>query len=378
MKTALIATSDNSSHLIKELPYLLKKAGFHITVVAFPHWSLTNSSFIDKFINAPLDAKSVLNLIVNTIKASNKPFDLIILGTDKLIWALFDSHLPISIKEQLSPIANLNHIKALSGKTEVAELCKKIQILSPPSLTARNKKEALEASSVLGFPVLLKISRSGAGEGVFKCETTNELEEAPICTKQPFLVEKYLEGDLISVEPLFLQSHLVAYSYSIMTYSAKPFQPSLQRTFMPYPAIEPILQKLGKELQMTGFANISFVREKISQNHYLFELDFRPNRWIRYGSFVGVDWSKALKEPDPQNPQRPQIKKQLRLFPSDLVNAIKTKNLSRTLYWLLNRNNTWKALPFYDRKIFFAGIRYVVKKLAKKLYFSISIQKQIQ
>lgn len=109
---------------------------------------------------------------------------------------------------------------------------------------------------------------------------------------------------------------------------------------MPCPEIEPVLQKIGEELQMTCFTNITGIREKGSGKHYLFELDFRQNRWIRHGELVGVDWSTALRGPL-SLPQRPQSTKTIRLFPADLWHAIKTKQKDRILFWLLNRNQNF-------------------------------------
>ncbi len=361
MKTALIVLSNESVHLISALPYLLKKGGYRVTVISYPFWSLTQNPHIDEFIKSSDDPRLILEQLAGIIRESNRSFNLTILGTDQLIWTLLDSEIDPLIQEQLYPIANLSLLEALQGKIGVAAVCKKLGILAPPSKVAQNHQEALEASLELGFPVMLKVSRSGAGEGVFKCHDPEEVLRAPILFKKPILVEKYIEGDLISVEPLFLQSHLRAYNYAKMTYSLTPFSPSLERIFMPCPEVEPILQKLGRELQMSGFANISFIRERTTKHHYLFELDFRPNRWISYGQFVGVDWINVLK--DPFAPlQKPTVVKELRHFPSDLWNGIKTKNWRRILYWLSNRNSCWKLISSYHLNSLICGVFRLLKR----------------
>ncbi len=357
-KEIIIVAPKDSAHLVCELPYLFKKAGFRVTVLAFPDWSLAYSSYIDELIDASPNPKEIIEEAA--LLLAKRSFEFKILASDSLIWALVDSAIDPALKMQLYPIANPIFLQALNGKVEVAALLKELEIPSPPSQAAQSLQEAASIAQEIGFPVILKVSRSGAGEGVYKCETEEEVMKASIATDQPFLIEKYLEGDLISVEPLFLASRLVAYSYSIMTYSPTLYAPSLERMFMPCKEIEPILQKLGEKLQLTGFFSLSFIREK-EQKHSLFELDFRPNRWVRHGALAGVDWVKALQGSFPL--QSPQSIKKVRHFQADLWHAIKTKQKDRIFYWLFNRNGSWKTIPFYDLKVLFGGAWHMMKKI---------------
>ena len=135
---------------------------------------------------------------------------------------------------------------------------------------------------------------------------------------------------------------------------------------MPCPAVEPVLHKLGEGLQLTGFANFTFIREKHSQQLYLLETDFRPNRWVRHGELVGVDWLKALR--DPSGPlQRPQSTRAVRHFPDDLNNAIQTRQWDRVLYWMINRNKSWTFLPFREYKMFLGYVLFRMKRFARKM-----------
>lgn len=361
MKSALIVLSNECIHLISEIPRILKNGGFQVTVISHPHWSLARNSYIDQLIETSIDPVLAIHKAAEVVKIRSRPFDLTILSTDPLIWALLDSQIEPQIKSLLYPIQNKTHLEALQGKIGVSALCKKLNLPAPPSRAASSKKEAVAAAIEFGFPVMLKISRSGAGNGVWKCNSVEEIEQAPIPLDPPFLVEKYLEGDLISVEPLFLNSRLIAYNYSIMTVSPKPFQPSIERILTPCPEIEPLLIKIGKETKMSGFGNLSFIRNRESKEHFLFELDFRPNRWVPYGKFVGVDWAKTLL--DPSAPlQKPLITKSFAHFPSELWNALKTRNKTRILYWLLNRNQCWKLILQYDINLLICGICRLIKR----------------
>ena len=321
---------------------------------------MTYSSHIDELIEAHEDLNEVIEQAALLI--TERSFQLKILVPDALIWALVDSNIDPFLKAQLYPIANLSYLMALDGKVGVAAVWKELGILSPPSRAANSLTEAVDVAIDLGFPVILKKSRSGGGDGVFKCCTPEEIARVPLSFDRPILVEKYLEGDLISVECLFLESRLAAYSYSVVNYSSSLYGPSLGRTFMPCPEIEPVLQKLGEKLQMTGFTNITFIREGKSRKHYLIELDFRPNRWVRHSELVGVDWSSVLRDPS-TSLQRPQLTKTLRHFPADLWHAMKTKEKDRIFYWLFNRNASWRSVPFHDLRFFCGCVYYGLKKV---------------
>ncbi len=357
-KSVLFIVSRQSAHLVCELPYLFKKAGFRVTMLAFPHWSLKRSSYVDEWIDSNALPAEMIEQAAFLVAARH--FDLKIISSDALIWALLESPLDESLKRGLYPIGNWDYLGALEGKVGVAKMCKKIGIPTPESKVVTSLQEASDAAREMGFPVLLKISQSGGGNGVYRCFTEEEIMTAPIGQDRPFLVEKFIEGDLISVEAFFFQGHLAAYAYSKMIYFSSPFAPSLERIFMPCIEIEPTLVKLGKDLKMTGFANISLVKKR--DQHLLFELDFRPNRWVRHSELVGVDWSEALRAPL-QSSQKPDRLKRIRHFPEDFRHAIRKKRWKRVFYWLFNLNHSWGSLPLYDLKWILGGASYAFQRV---------------
>jgi len=355
-RTVLIVSAQHSAHLVSELPRIFKNRGFRVVVLGFPHYSLTYCSAIDEWIEAPSDLNQVLQIASKLVL--NRAFEMIILAPDALLWALYDTKNG-KLLEQLSPIGNPRYWHLLSGKIEVASLLKELNILSPPSKAACSSEEALNAAKELGYPVMLKISRSGGGNGVIRCDSPKHIIDAPFSYDRPILVEKFIEGELISVEPLFVSGKLRAYSYSKMTDLYGPYAPSLERYFLPCSDIESTLTLLGSTLNWTGFANMTFFFD--SGKHYLFEIDFRPTRWIRQSELAQVNWSEALK--DPSSPlQKPQISKTVRHFPADFYNALTSKDLSRTCYWLFNRNQCWKSIPKENPKLFLGAAIHLIKK----------------
>ncbi|MBP9692913.1 MAG: hypothetical protein KBD90_06280 [Alphaproteobacteria bacterium] len=373
MKQCLILASRASGPaLVCDLPYLLKQEeGFQVTVISPPYWQLTHNSFIDIWIEAGREDQMVIAQAADLIRSSSTPFDLIIFGSDELLWTVLDSDLEPSMKEQFYPINDLSSLSVLEGKIGVSLFCEKMGILHPPFFIARTKEDLLQGGSLLGLPVMVKIPRSGGGGGVKQCHTLEELHDVSF-NRYPLLMQKYIEGETISVEPFYDHSHLKGYNYSKMTLTNSLFGPSVERIFQPYPDLEPLLKQLGSVLGVNGFLNMSFIQETTSGLHYLIEMDFRPNRWVAYGNFVGVDWLKALSSGEERSPSSPKTTRLLRHFPEHFFYSIRSSNLKGVLYWVFNCDYSWKCLPLHDKKLLFKGIRRFLKKssfsLLRRMY----------
>lgn len=356
LKNVLIVFSGTTFFLIHELPFLLKKGGLHVTLISSSHWSICHNPAIDEWIEAPCDSKKALQKAIELIQSSKKKFDCILLGTDALVWEV-SQNFPKA--EPLSPIANRQYRSILEGKIGVFTFCQQRGIPFPPSRIGHSLEEIKKSAEDLGFPVLLKISKSGGGEGVYKCHSFQELEKAyRKIPPQELLIQKWIEGEAISVEPLFIHSHLLAYNYSIMTETPQPFSESIARIFKPNMEVLPLLQKIGQELKPTGFFNMTFIHEKTTGKHYLIELDFRPNKWIGCAPWVGVDWSRALmhyRGKSPEIIETPKQTKRIRHFASDVRYALFYQNYKVMGYWLFNREGCWKTIPFHHWKWFFYG-----------------------
>ena len=84
-KSVLMVAPETSAHLICELPRLFKNAGFRVTVLAFPDWSLQYSSYIDELIDTSASPKEVIEHAA--LLVAQRTFQLKILSSDALIRA---------------------------------------------------------------------------------------------------------------------------------------------------------------------------------------------------------------------------------------------------------------------------------------------------
>src|SRR5262249_46559039 len=157
-----------------------------------------------------------------------------------------------------------------ASKTESMTLCAASGIPTPDFRVCENAGEMETAFAGIGFPLVIKLDRSGGGEGVFICRSRGQgrLHEERL-RHQKFVIEKFIDGDGINVEPLFIGGRLAGYACSETCIAYNDTGVTLRRQYMPCPDIQETLETLGRKLDLTGFCNIGFMRENGSGRHYL-------------------------------------------------------------------------------------------------------------
>ncbi len=359
MKNVLIVGSADSKDTIGELPYVLQQAGLRVTLLCSAGLRPFVSSFHDRWIEGSDAAEPLLQQLVALVTATPAAFDWIILGDDHLLRALADAPVEANLKARLGPVGNPAQLDVLGSKIGSARFCAAHGIKAP-AFQVCDDRTALAAIALgadadgLTFPFMVKIDRSSGGLGVFACHGWPELEaHAPRFTPWPVLVERFIVGDTVSVEPCFVAGELVAYSSSVIEISLGGAV-STRRRYAPHPALAAQLALIGRQLQLTGFGNFTFMRARADGQYYLVEMDLRPNAWIGYGRKVGVDFAAALRAHfsggDGLAVQQPRSTT-LSLYHREVTYFLTRRHWRGLLYWLRNRQGCWRTIPFYDRPL---------------------------
>ncbi len=119
-----------------------------------------------------------------------------------------------------------------SHKKKMKEYFLKNDIRSPQYFVVNSIEELREAASRLGFPAILKPSDGRGARGVLYLETLSELENAFSYARsnsktKVLILEKFIEGDQLSVEGIFVKNRFHAIGYADRNYSrlnyTKPF-----------------------------------------------------------------------------------------------------------------------------------------------------------
>lgn len=377
MKKVLIACSENGHDTVTELPAVLKKAGLNVTLMSSRKSRRYVGSYYDRWMESSGRAHLIIRQIAEILRKDPDIFDFVVLGDDALLRDLADARLDPGLKTRIGPIGNAEYLGVLGSKAESTRFCDKHGILTPVFKVCKNFDEAEPAAGAIGYPLMVKIDRSGGGEGVFECHGAADIRRLyDRLRNHTFVVEKFIAGELISIEPLFINAHLVAYGYARMTITHGSTGVSMRRQFKPCPAIRETLETIGKKLNLNGFCNISLIYEPESGRHYLIELDLRPNAWVAYARFAGIDFSNAIRkyQTDPNFDAKDFYlsarERTVSMCYREIPYFLRRRNYRGLLYWLRNANNCWQTVPFYDPRFLFFRTANILVLAMKKLPWS--------
>lgn len=359
----LLACSDNGHNTVTELPHLLRQAGLHVTLFCSRTVKQHVGSYAHRWTECSDHAEGMIPDIATLLGAEN--FDWIMLGDDALLRALATSNIDPALKARMAPIAP-GYLGLGGSKVENARACEKMGIPTLPFRVCDTKESIAQAAQEIGFPVMAKIDCSGGGEGVFKCESLSDIAAfSPHWPKdQRFLVEKYIHGQPIGVEALYIKGQLVAYIYGVGLSSEAQWGVFMRRHYTPAPFMQKPLQELGKNFGLNGFVNLSYIKDHAGQ-HCLIEMDARPNAWISYGKFVGVDFAKALRQhlKAPGAVAHNKTSHVVSIFYREVPHFIRTRDVKGLLYWLSNTNGCLGTLPFYDPRFLLHRMNRITKPI---------------
>jgi len=292
MRTALLY--GNCRFLMAPVPALLSRAGFDVSVVSSDE-KLKEHPCVKHFFHA----KAVRDVALIVLDQLRNSYDLVIPCDEACGKVILNSYLSVSEKLKLLPVIDDYYFSHLYSKIGLSIFFQKYGIRTPLFLVANNHAEAVKAAYTLGFPVLLKIDYSAGGRGVFECTSLKSLS---ILNQLPFpiLVQKKIDGKIISGGALFLQTSLIYFECGeCMLADPHPRGPTIIKRYHPEIHENPLLQKeiiaLGKILGANGFVNFTAIQTEGNERYY-FEADMRPNKWIDYGKHYAEDASTAIKK----------------------------------------------------------------------------------
>jgi hypothetical protein len=315
-----------------------------------------------KNINNFYYVKTDQDLLRASYEVSKKHYyDLIALSDDNTIKLILNSNLPIAYKEKLLPVVNRKYFGHLASKIGLSKALKEFKIRTPNFAVINSNSDIFKNLKLIHFPFILKGDYSGGGNQTV--EVNNQRDLKKIITEFnyfPALMQKKIEGDLIGIEALFLESKLVHFSYSIVlkTMSNNKFSPSVVREYFQLGILdEEVFQELnslGKALGINGFVNITCIKSYLDNRHYYFEADVRPTTWLGYTKYFGDNLAIRLKN---YLKQRVPLSYPVAIDINYPIKVIMPYPLRlRTFELLTNRYSAWKYIP-KNKVIFFLLIK---------------------
>lgn len=324
---------------------------------------------------------------VQDLTEQNK-YDWVVLVEDNAIRILSEQISDEHFFKKIFPTIPFAHRELLGSKAGLSKLCNTHSLRTPAFAVYTGAEDPLVLATTIGFPVLLKIDKSGGGRGVFLVNNAADLATTFAAlsdtNKHNLVFQKYIVGDNIASEALYKNKQLLGFtSAKVLKNLNGEFGISYERCYFTLPEMEPFLTQVGEKLGLDGFVNFTIMREHGSNCLYLVEADLRPHGWFNLCKFSGLDFSELIKiYLSPGNAQAVVQKSTTTIiipfFSRHLMQALRQKNLKDLSRWIFNRGGYWQFVPWYDRKFFWSIIMEIIKTLVYPIAFLRPITKKLK
>ena len=220
-------------------------------------------------------------------------------GALKGVIVQFGGQTPLKLAEALEanniPLLGTSRdaLDRAEDRERFKDLVEKLGLKQPNNAIARNVKEANEASSIVGYPLVLRPSNVLGGRGMEIVDNDKEFnryisEAVKVSGKSPLLIDQYLR-DAIEVDVDVICDGTEVYVAGIMEHieEAGVHSGDSACSLPPYTLSEEIVRELGRqakiialELGVVGFMNTQFAVK--DDEVYLIEVNPRASRTVPF------------------------------------------------------------------------------------------------
>ena len=260
-----------------------------IMVNCNPETVSTDYDTSDRLYFEPLTEEDVLEIIMTEQRH----------GTLKGVIVQFGGQTPLKLAEALEanniPLLGTNRdaLDRAEDRERFKDLVEKLGLKQPNNAIARNVKEAKEASSIVGYPLVLRPSNVLGGRGMEIVDNDKEFnryisEAVKVSGKSPLLIDQYLR-DAIEVDVDVICDGTEVYVAGVMEHieEAGVHSGDSACSLPPYTLSKEIICELSRqakilalELGVVGFMNTQFAVK--DDEVYLIEVNPRASRTVPF------------------------------------------------------------------------------------------------
>ncbi len=359
MKNVLMACTNNSRGLSGEYPYLFSRADLTTTVIAHPKYKCFAGSNVSQWIDSSDNPDHVITQLAKLVTDNPKAYDWIILGDDDLVRAIATSNLSDEVKTRIGPVQNTQYIDLQKGKCGASRVLSALGFPVAPFRVCETIAAIPKAIAEIGLPAIVKPDHSLGSDGVIICKTQEDVDAClRQCRECAHIVEKYIIGKQVRIDPLFFNGKLVASNASLMMGMMRgDLGVSTARGVISAAPYFDFLTKLGTTLKLNGMMNIGVLHEGDGNDFHIFEMDCRPNTYPCQIKKFDNDFAEAIlayqhnPDFDAHTFLSPQNNKIARNFGRDILYNARKGNITGMLKWLINDDNRWQCLPLHDPRL---------------------------
>lgn len=345
--------------VVSDVPPLFQRAGCRVDIFAPKGgWQHRNHSWHRWISAGNVDDGTYATQLQALVDREN--YDWVVLGDDGAVGVMGRTNCDDALARKILPLSKLENKIMLGSKAGLSILCDRYSIVTPPYVIYNEAVDLNVQCSSIPFPILLKEDCSGGSDGVHLCATVAAVErllaQLPTEKKHNLVFQSYIVGDNIAVDALYQEGGLLGYAYSQATRSTRgEFGVAIERRYVACPEIEAELSGIGASFGINGFATMTFIRCKKTQQHYLIESDLRPQGWFPLARFCGVDFVQAISNYFSRHPVllRPMLPKNkshvmVQYFIREFVRYLRQRDVAGMMRWCLNWNGCWRYIPWHN------------------------------
>jgi glutathione synthase/RimK-type ligase-like ATP-grasp enzyme len=351
---------------ISRLPAVLARHGIHVTVLTAPEHQLALTRRSSARVSCAPGETATAEALLRHLDSGSAAYDFVILGDDPLL-------------ERIARLDGASHLLPCSSNSDLAwskhafaKLCADEDLPSPATCAVRTAEEARAAATRIGYPLIFKSTTGFAGSGVHRCNDAAQLDRhlGHLDGEQPWLVQRFVEGPVGTVDTLFWQGRPVAWTSALVTSTCNgPFSSSTSRRFHRLAGLDQLLHRIGRRSGLHGFAGLDFILRH-DGTPALLEMNCRPTIGHSLGAGAGVDFGRVLAglltgqlEESPS--QQPDDGRIIRFFPEDFGRSLGERDYRGALAWLLLPSR-WRLLPWQEPRLFLRQLSDIIARIRRR------------
>ena len=310
-----VLVSGSSMFFAARLIQGLTASGIEVTAADHHWWSVGKSIPRTKWLCTPSIAKNPAGYLAALIRElKSRSYDLLLPAFEEsLLLAEFRDKIE-SLTSLPLPLAPFDVMWRLHHKPSLFDLCRELEIPTPPTVPRPNPGELERQISALRFPVVLKLPTSNNSIGREYCDTLPQLverfrllhdRELRRHAESPFVQQK-IDGEAIYTLMLCHEGRkLGEVIYRPLRCFPENGGTSSHRESISHPQIAALTDRLAEATRWTGFLGLDFIVNRDDGAPCLIDANPRANPAVHLGYLGGVDWTGLLiramrgERPDP-------------------------------------------------------------------------------
>ena len=346
--TSLLLVSSQQA-LGARLPEVVAGRGLEFGVIGSARGLLMGSPFIDAYEQVAERPSEFTQVLIAHPELVDGRADWVLYDDDQLIRDLARGPWPESVKRYCLSAATDAGLAALGSKIGQQALAEAAGVPTPETRVVSSVDDVAMAVREMPGSLLLKADVGGGGAQVWSLRDMRDVSRVPRLPDQlPGPVQEWVEGDLISVEPLYRRGRLLGLQYSrVECAMGNGRGPSTKRRFLDPPGeVLDILAALGEAGRLHGFGNVTFVRCWRRQQHLLVECDMRINSCVQYGPQLGLDWAGLLTSDGTGRVATTSLGpagRVIHVYPRAISAGLAEMSWASLRPWVMREEGTWEA-----------------------------------